>query len=114
MTLDFTDAPIIYSYETEAMRNTYASCYAATLGISAARLVVMEPCPLLFYGFLKQFGEDSYPRLEVALRASLCIKDECGHLIAIAFYDTTTEAEAAMLQFIRDYDIKDKEENYEL
>lgn len=48
------------------------------------------------------------------MRASLCIKDECGHLIAIAFYDTTTEAEAARLQFIRDYDIKDKEENYEL
>lgn len=110
MTFDFTDAPIIYSYETEAMRNTYASCYAATLGISAARLVVMEPCSLLFYGFLKQFGEDYYPRLEVALRASLCIKDECGHLMAIAFYDTTTEAEAARLQFIKDYNIENRED----
>lgn len=110
MTFDFTDAPIIYSYETKAMRNTYASCYAATLGISAARLVVMEPCPLLFYGFLKQFGEDYYPRLEVALRASLCIKDECGHLMAIAFYDTTTEAEAARLQFIKDYNIENRED----
>lgn len=110
MAFDFTDAPIIYSYETEAMRNTYASCYAATLGISAARLVVMEPCPLLFYGFLKQFGGDYYPRLEVALRASLCIKDECGHLMAIAFYDTTTEAEAARLQFLYDHGVTDKED----
>lgn len=29
-------------------------------------------------------------------------------------YETRTEAEAARLQFIRDYNIKDKEENYEL
>lgn len=110
MTFDFTDAPIIYSYETEAMRNAYAIYYAATLGISAARLVVMEPCPLLLYGFLKQFGEDYYPRLEVASRASLCIKDECGHLMAIAFYDATTEAEAVRLQFIKDYNIENEED----
>lgn len=108
MTFDFTDAPIIYSYETAAMRKVYASCYATI--IDTTRLVVMEPCPLLLYGFLKQFGEDSYPRLEVALRASLCIKDECGHLMAIASYDTTTEAEAARLQFIKDYNIENEED----
>lgn len=113
MTLDFTDAPLIYSYETEEMRNTYASCYAATLGISAARLVVMEPCPLLLYGFLKQFDGYWYPRFEKASQASLCIKDEYGRMIAIAFYDTVTEAEAARLQFIKDYNIENKED-YEL
>ncbi len=32
----------------------------------------------------------------------------------VRMYPTKTEAEAARLQFIRDYDIKDKEENYEL
>lgn len=110
MTLDFTDAPIIYSYEAEAMRNAYASRYAAMLGISAARLVVMEPCPLLFYCFIKLSDGDCYPRFEEASRASLCIKDEYGHMIAIAFYDTVTEAEAARLQFIKDYNIENKED----
>lgn len=110
MTFDFTDAPIIYSYEEAAEREAYASCYAHSMGITPAHLVVIEPCPLLFYGFLKQFGEDYYPRLEVALRASLCIKDECGHLIAIAFYDTTAEAEAARLQYLYDNGVTDKED----
>ena len=32
----------------------------------------------------------------------------------VQIYPTRTEAEAAWLQFIRDYDIKGKEENYEL
>lgn len=32
----------------------------------------------------------------------------------VKMYPTKTEAEAARLQFIRDYNIKDKEENYEL
>lgn len=109
MTFDFTDAPIIYSYETEAMRNTYASCYAATLGISAAHLVVMEPCPLLLYMFFRNDDYD-YHRIESVSRASLCIKDEYGRLIAIAFYDTTTEAEAARLQFIKDYNIENRED----
>lgn len=113
MILDFTDSPIIYSYEEAAEREAYASCYAHFMGITPAHLVVMEPCPLLLYRFFRNDDYD-YHRLERASQASLCIKDECGHLMAIAFYDTTTEAEAARLQFIRDYDIKGKEEDYEL
>lgn len=109
MILDFTDSPIIYSYEEAAEREAYASCYAYFMGINPACLVVIEPCPLLLYNFLRHDDYD-YHRLEVALRASLCIKDECGHLMAIAFYDTTAEAEAARLQFIKDYNIENRED----
>lgn len=109
MILDFTGSPIIYSYEEAAEREAYASYYAHFMGINPACLVVIEPCPLLLYNFLRHDDYD-YHRLEVALRASLCIKDECGHLMAIAFYDTTAEAEAARLQFIKDYNIENRED----
>lgn len=109
MTLNFTDAPIIYSYEEATEREAYASCYAYFMVINPACLVVIEPCPLLLYNFLRHDDYD-YHRLEVALRASLCIKDECGHLTAIAFYDTTAEAEAARLQFLYDNGVTDKED----
>ena len=109
MTFDFTDAPIIYSYEEAAEREAYASCYAHFIGITTANLVVMEPCPLLLYMFLRNDDYD-YHRLESVSRASLCIQDEYGHLIAIAFYDTTTDAEAARLQFIKDYCIEGRED----
>lgn len=108
MTFDFTDSPIIYSYEETAEREAYASCYAHFIGITTANLVVMEPCPLLLYRFFRNDDYD-YHRLESVSRASLCIKDEYGRLIAIAFYDTTTEAEAARPQFIKDYNIENKE-----
>ena len=109
MILDFTDAPIIYSYEEAAEREAYASCYAYFIGINPACLVVIEPRPLLLYNFLRH-DDYNYHRLERVSRASLCIKEEYGRLIAIAFYDTTTEAEAARLQFIKDYNIENEED----
>lgn len=109
MTLDFTDAPVIYSYEEAAEREAYVNCYAHFIGITPARLVVMEPCPLLLYMFLRHDDYD-YRRLEMTSRASLCIKDDDGRLIAIAFYGTTADAEAARLQYLYDNGVTNEED----
>lgn len=100
--------PPIMSYIDAEIQKGFIRHYAAKT--TPDRLVVVEPGAVL----ICMTDEEIPASARIEPRASLCIKDEYDGLIAIAFYDTVTEAEAARLQFIRDYNIKDKEENYEL
>lgn len=100
--------PPIMKYIDAEIQKDFIRHYTAKM--TPDRLVVVEPGAVL----IRITDEEIPVSARIEPRASLCIKNEHDCLIAIAFYDTTTEAEAARLQFIRDYDIKDKEENYEL
>lgn len=100
--------PPIMRYIDVEIQKDFIRHYAAKT--TPDRLVVVEPGAVL----IRITDEEIPVSARIEPRASLCIKNEYGCLIAIAFYDTTTEAEAARLQFIKDYNIKDKEEDYEL
>ena len=97
MTFDFLGAPLIYRNRTVETPEAFIKRYASK--ITPDMVIVAEQVG-------RGAGIDPRPRL--------CIQDEYGLLVTLAFYDTAAEAEAARLQFIRDYDIKGKEEDYEL
>lgn len=100
--------PPIMRYIDAEIQKDFIRHYAAKT--TPDRLVVVEPGAVLMC-----ITDEEIPvSARIEPRASLCIKNDYDCLIAIAFYDTATEAEAARLQFISDYNIKDKEENYEL
>lgn len=97
MTFDFLGAPLIYRNRTVETPEAFIKRYASKL--TPDMVIVAEQC-----------GWGAW----IDPRPRLCIQDEYGLLVTLAFYDTVTEAESARLQFIRDYNIKDKEENYQL
>lgn len=97
MTFDFLGAPLIYRNRTVETPEAFIKRYASK--ITTDMVIVAEQVG-------RGVGIDPRPRL--------CIQDEYGLLVTLAFYDTAAEAEAARLQFIRDYDIKGKEEDYKL
>lgn len=105
--VNIVEPPIMRYIDAEIQKAVIRNYAAKT---TPDRLVVVEPGAVL----MRITDEEIPVSARIEPRASLCIKNEYGSLIAIAFYDTVTEAEAARLQFIKDYDIKDKEENYEL
>lgn len=94
--------PIIRYIDTEIQKELIRHYAAKT---TPDRLVVVEPGAVLM-----RIADDEILSTMIEPRASLCIKNDYDCLIAIAFYDTVTEAEAARLQFIKDYCIEDKED----
>lgn len=99
--------PPIMSYIDAEIQKDFIRHYAAKT--TPDRLVVVEPGAVL----ICMTDEEIPASARIEPRASLCIKDEYDGLIAIAFYDTVTEAEAARLQYLYDNGVTDKED-YEL
>ena len=93
MTFDFLEAPLIYRNRTVETPEAFIKRYASK--ITPDMVIVAE-----------QVGRGA----EIDPRPRLCIQDEYGLLVTLAFYDTVTEAEAARLQFIKDYCIENKED----
>lgn len=94
--------PIIRYIDTEIQKELIRHYAAKT---TPDRLVVVEPGAVLM-----RIADDEILSTRIEPLASLCIKNEYDCLIAIAFYDTVTEAEAARLQFIKDYNIENEED----
>lgn len=94
--------PIIRYIDTEIQKELIRHYAAKT---TPDRLVVVEPGAVLMC-----IADDEILSARIEPRASLCIKNEYDCLIAIAFYDTVTEAEAARLQFLYDNGVADKED----
>ena len=100
---NIVEPPIMRYIDTE-IQAAFIRHYAAKT--TPGRLVVVEPGAVLI-----RITDDDIPvSARIEPLASLCIKNDYDFLIAIAFYDTTTEAEAARLQFIRDYNIENEED----
>lgn len=94
--------PIIRYIDTEIQKELIRHYASKT---TPDRLVVVEPGAVLM-----RIADDEILSTRIEPRASLCIKNDYDCLIAIAFYDTVTEAEAARLQFIKDYNIENEED----
>ena len=96
--------PPIMRYIDAEIQKDFIRHYAAKT--TPDRLVVVEPGAVLMC-----ITDEEIPvSARIEPRASLCIKNDYDCLITIAFYDTVTEAEAARLQFIKDYNIENRED----
>lgn len=101
--VNIVEPPIMRYIDTE-IQKAFIRHYASKT--THGRLVVVEPGAVLM-----RITDDEIPfSARIEPRASLCIKNDYDCLIAIAFYDTVTEAEAARLQFIKDYNIENRED----
>ena len=101
--VNIVEPPIMRYIDTE-IQKAFIRHYAAKT--TPGRLVVVEPGAVL----IRITDEEIPVSARIEPRASLCIKNDYDCLIAIAFYDTVTEAEAARLQFIKDYNIENEED----
>ena len=100
--VNIVEQPIMRYIDTEIQKD-FIRHYAAKT--TTGRLVVVEPGAVL----IRITDEEIPVSARIEPRASLCIKNDYDCLIAIAFYDTVTEAEASRLQFIKDYNIENEE-----
>lgn len=101
--VNIVEPPIMRYIDTE-IQKAFIRHYAAKT--TPCRLIVVEPGAVLI-----RITDEEIPfSARIEPRASLCIKNDYDCLIAIAFYDTVTEAEAARLQFIKDYNIENRED----
>lgn len=96
--------PPIMRYIDAEIQKEFIRHYAAKT--TPDRLVVVEPGAVLMC-----ITDEEIPvSARIESLASLCIKNDYDCLIAIAFYDTAAEADAARLQFIKDYNIENMED----
>lgn len=101
--VNIVEPPIMRYIDTE-IQKAFIRHYAAKT--TPGRLVVVEPGAVL----IRITDEEIPVSARIEPRASLCIKNDYDCLMAIAFYDTTTEAEAARLQYLYDNGVTDKED----
>ena len=101
--VNIVESPIMRHIDAERQMDLIRH-YAAKA--TPDRLIIVEPGAVLIC-----ITDEEIPvSARIEPRTSLCLKNEYDCLIAISFYDTAAEADAARLQFIKDYNIENEED----